>query len=146
MAGSLNKVTLIGRIGADPETRRMSSGDSVVNLRIATSETWRDKATGERKEKTEWHQVVSFNDHINKVIEAYARKGQLVYVEGSLQTRKWQDQNGNDRYSTETVLQKFRGEFQLLDKPDGAKAEPRSSYDKPRRDTAADLGDTEIPF
>jgi single-strand DNA-binding protein len=114
MAG-VNKVILVGNLGADPEIRRMPSGDPVVNLRIATSETWRDKNSGERKEKTEWHQVVIFNDNLAKVAEQYLKKGAKVYVEGALQTRKWQDQSGQDRYSTEVVLQKFRGELQMLD-------------------------------
>jgi single-strand DNA-binding protein len=115
MAGSVNKVILVGNLGADPEIRRLNSGDPVVNLRIATSETWRDKNSGERKEKTEWHNVVIFNDNLAKVAEQYLKKGMKVYVEGQLQTRKWQDQNGNERYTTEVVLQKFRGELQMLD-------------------------------
>ncbi|MEW9808155.1 single-stranded DNA-binding protein [Mesorhizobium sp. ZMM04-5] len=115
MAGSVNKVILVGNLGADPEIRRLNSGDPVVNLRIATSESWRDKGSGERKEKTEWHQVVIFNDNLAKVAEQYLKKGMKVYVEGQLQTRKWQDQTGQDRYTTEVVLQKFRGELQMLD-------------------------------
>jgi single-strand DNA-binding protein len=115
MAGSVNKVILVGNLGADPEIRRLNSGDPVVNLRIATSESWRDKGSGERKEKTEWHSVVIFNDNLAKVAEQYLKKGMKVYIEGQLQTRKWQDQTGNDRYSTEIVLQKFRGELQMLD-------------------------------
>ena len=115
MAGSVNKVILVGNLGADPEIRRLNSGDPVVNLRIATSESWRDKNSGERKEKTEWHQVVIFNDNLAKVAEQYLKKGMKVYIEGQLQTRKWQDQSGQDRYTTEIVLQKFRGELQMLD-------------------------------
>jgi single-strand DNA-binding protein len=115
MAGSVNKVILVGNLGADPEIRRLNSGDPVVNFRIATSESWRDKNSGERKEKTEWHNIVVFNDNLAKVAEQYLKKGMKVYVEGQLQTRKWQDQTGNDRYSTEVVLQKFRGELQMLD-------------------------------
>jgi single-strand DNA-binding protein len=115
MAGSVNKVILVGNLGADPEIRRLNSGDPVVNIRVATSETWRDKNSGERKEKTEWHNVVIFNDNLAKVAEQYLKKGMKVYVEGQLQTRKWQDQNGQDRYTTEVVLQKFRGELQMLD-------------------------------
>ena len=115
MAGSVNKVILVGNLGADPEIRRLNSGDPVVNLRIATSETWRDKMSGERREKTEWHNVVIFNDNLAKVAEQYLKKGMKVYVEGQLQTRKWQDQQGQDRYTTEVVLQKFRGELQMLD-------------------------------
>jgi single-strand DNA-binding protein len=114
MAGSVNKVILVGNLGADPETRRMPSGDPIVNLRIATSETWRDKQSGERREKTEWHQVVIFNDNLAKVAEQYLKKGMKVYIEGSLQTRKW-EKDGIERYSTEVVLQKFRGELQMLD-------------------------------
>jgi len=115
MAGSVNKVILVGNLGADPEIRRLNSGEPVVNLRIATSESWRDKNSGERKEKTEWHSVVIFNDNLAKVAEQYLKKGMKVYIEGQLQTRKWQDQNGNERYTTEVVLQKFRGELQMLD-------------------------------
>ncbi|MBB6259622.1 single-strand DNA-binding protein [Paenochrobactrum gallinarii] len=115
MAGSVNKVILVGNLGADPEVRRMSSGDPVVNLRIATSESWRDRQSGERREKTEWHSVVIFNENLAKVAEQYLKKGAKVYIEGALQTRKWQDQNGNERYTTEIVLQKFRGELQMLD-------------------------------
>jgi len=115
MAGSVNKVILVGNLGADPEVRRLNSGDAVVNIRVATSESWRDKNSGERKEKTEWHNVVIFNDQLAKVAEQYLKKGMKVYVEGQLQTRKWQDQTGNDRYTTEVVLQKFRGELQMLD-------------------------------
>ena len=110
----INKVILVGNLGADPEVRRMPSGDPVVNLRIATSETWRDKNSGERKEKTEWHQVVIFNDNLAKVAEQYLKKGAKVYIEGALQTRKW-EKDGIERYSTEVVLQKFRGELQMLD-------------------------------
>lgn len=115
MAGSVNKVILVGNLGADPEIRRLNSGDPVVNLRIATSESWRDKNSGERREKTEWHQVVIFNDNLAKVAEQYLKKGMKVYIEGQIQTRKWQDQQGQDRYTTEIVLQKFRGELQMLD-------------------------------
>jgi len=126
MAGSVNKVILVGNLGADPEVRRLQSGDPVVNLRIATSENWRDKNSGERREKTEWHQVVIFNDNLAKVAEQYLKKGMKVYLEGQLQTRKWQDQNGNDRYSTEVVLQKFRGELQMLD----SRGEGGGNYDR----------------
>ncbi|WP_455475242.1 single-stranded DNA-binding protein [Bartonella sp. B17] len=115
MAGSLNKVILIGNLGADPEIRRLNSGDQVANLRIATSESWRDRTTNERKERTEWHSVVIFNENLIKIVEQYVKKGSKIYIEGQLQTRKWQDQNGNDRYTTEIVLQKYRGELQMLD-------------------------------
>src|ERR1700759_2595479 len=114
MAG-LNKVMLIGNLGFDPEIRSLNSGDRVANLRLATSETWRDKSTGEPKEKTEWHRVVIFNDNLVKVAENYLRKGSKVYIEGALQTRKFQDQSGVEKFSTEIVLQKFRGELTMLD-------------------------------
>jgi single-strand DNA-binding protein len=115
MAGSVNKVILVGNLGADPEIRRLNSGDPVVNLRIATSESWRDKNSGERREKTEWHQVVIFNDNLAKVAENYLKKGAKVYIEGQLQTRQWEDQSGQKRYTTEIVLQRYRGELQMLD-------------------------------
>jgi len=115
MSGSVNKVILIGHLGRDPEVRRTNSGEPIVNLRIATSESWRDKASGERKEKTEWHSVVIFNENLARVAEQYLRKGSKVYVEGQLQTRKWSDQSGQERYTTEVVLQRFRGELVLLD-------------------------------
>lgn len=115
MAGSVNKVILVGNLGADPEIRRLNSGDPVVNLRIATGESWRDKSTGERREKTEWHNVVIFNDNLAKVAENYLKKGSKVYLEGQLQTRKWTDRDGNDRYTTEVVLQRYRGELTMLD-------------------------------
>jgi single-strand DNA-binding protein len=114
MAGSVNKVIIIGNLGKDPEIRTMGSGDKIANLRIATSETWRDKSSGERKEKTEWHQVVIFNENLVKVAENYLKKGSTVYIEGALQTRKWTDQQGVEKYSTEIVLQKFRGELTML--------------------------------
>lgn len=116
MAGSLNRVMLIGNLGADPEIRRTQSGDPVASFRIATSETWRDKNSGERKERTEWHSIVVFNDNLADVVEKYLKKGAKVFVEGQLQTRKWQGQDGIDRYTTEIVLTKFRGEIQMLDK------------------------------
>src|SRR6185436_15465431 len=114
MAG-VNKVILVGNLGADPEVRQLPSGDPVVNLRIATSESWRDKSSGERKEKTEWHKVVIFNENIAKVAEKYLKKGSKVYLEGQLQTRKWQNKEGQDQYSTEVVLQRFKSELVLLD-------------------------------
>ena len=119
MAGSVNKVILVGNLGRDPEVRRLSSGDPVVNFSIATSESWKDKASGERKEKTEWHNVVIFNENLAKVAEQYLRKGSKVYIEGQLQTRKWQDQQGVEKYSTEIVLQRFRGELTILDSRGG---------------------------
>src|SRR5579875_284821 len=114
MAGSVNKVIIVGNLGKDPEIRTLNSGDRVANLRIATSEQWRDKQSGERKEKTEWHQVVIFNDNLVRVAEQYLKKGSTVYIEGSLQTRKWTDQQGVETASTEIVLQKFRGELTML--------------------------------
>ena len=115
MAGSVNKVILVGNLGADPEVRNFQNGGKVVNIRIATSESWRDKASGERKERTEWHSVAIFNENLAKIAEQYLKKGSKVYVEGQLETRKWQDQSGADRYSTEVVLRAFRGELTLLD-------------------------------
>ena len=114
MAG-VNKVILVGNLGADPEVRKLGSGDPVVNLRVATSESWRDKASGERKERTEWHKVVIFNENIAKTAEKYLRKGSKVYLEGQIQTRKWQNKDGQDQYTTEIVLQRFRGEMIMLD-------------------------------
>ncbi len=114
MAGSVNKVILIGNLGKDPEIRTLGSGDRVANLRLATTETWRDKTSGERKEKTEWHSVVIFNDNIVKVVEQYVKKGSSVYVEGALQTRKWTDKDGQERYSTEIVIQRFNGQLTML--------------------------------
>ena len=157
MAGSVNKVILIGNVGADPEIRRTQSGAAIANLRIATSESWRDKNSGERKEKTEWHTVVVFNEGLTKIVEQYVKKGSKLYLEGSLQTRKWQDQSGNDRYSTEVVLQAFNGTLTLLDGPkgedrsggdyakasggEGRKKEPDGYGHQP-----ADFGDDDIPF
>ncbi len=115
MAGSVNKVILIGNLGRDPEVRSFQNGGKVCNLRIATSETWRDKATGERKERTEWHSVAIFNEPLAKIAEQYLKKGSKVYIEGQLETRKWQDQSGADRYSTEVVLRPFNGSLTLLD-------------------------------
>ena len=117
MAGSVNKVILVGNLGRDPESRSFQNGGKVVNLRIATSETWKDKNSGERKEKTEWHSVAIFNEGLANVAERYLRKGSKVYIEGSLQTRKWQDQQGNDKYSTEVVLQGFNAVMVMLDGP-----------------------------
>src|SRR3954470_23729038 len=158
MAGSVNKVILIGNLGADPEIRSLNSGDRVANLRIATSENWRDKSSGERKEKTEWHRVVIFNDNLVKVAEQYLRKGSKVYLEGQIQTRKWADQAGVEKFSTEIVLQKYRGELTMLDGrggdaeqgegggySGGFSSRPRNQSPPPREDFSADLDD-EIPF
>jgi single-strand DNA-binding protein len=119
MAGSVNKVILVGNLGRDPESRSFQNGGKVVNLRIATSDSWKDKNTGERKEKTEWHSVAIFNEGLANVAERFLRKGSKVYIEGALQTRKWQDQQGNDKYSTEIVLQGFNSVLTMLDGPGG---------------------------
>ena len=131
MAG-VNKVIIVGNLGADPEVRSFQNGGKVVNLRIATSETWRDKASGERKERTEWHSVAIFNEALGKIAEQYLKKGSTVYIEGQLETRKWQDQSGADRYTTEIVLRQFRGEVTLLGGRDGAArggSDDRGGYD-----------------
>lgn len=126
MAGSVNKVILIGNLGRDPEVRTFQNGGKVVNLRIATSETWKDRNTGERKEKTEWHSVAIFNEALGKIAEQYLKKGSTVYIEGQLETRKWQDQTGADRYTTEVVVKQFRGELTLLGGRDGGGAGSQS--------------------
>ena len=162
MAGSVNKVILVGNLGADPEIRTLNSGDRVANLRIATSETWRDRSSGERKEKTEWHRVVIFNDNLVKVAENYLRKGSTVYIEGAIQTRKYTDAQGVEKYSTEIVLQKYRGELTMLggrgDSAGGGgdyagassgggdfQSGGRAQGSGPRESFSADLDD-EIPF
>jgi single-strand DNA-binding protein len=155
MSGSVNKVILVGNLGRDPEIRTLNSGDKVANLNLATSETWRDRNSGERKERTEWHRVVIFNDNLVKVAENYLRKGSKIYIEGALQTRKYTDQSGAEKFSTEVVLQKFRGELTMLDgRGDGAREGgdaggfapgPRAGGSGPREDFSADLDD-EIPF
>jgi single-strand DNA-binding protein len=119
MAGSVNKVILLGNLGRDPEVRTAQNGDKIVNLNIATSETWKDRGTGERKEKTEWHRVVIFNPNLADIAERYLRKGSSVYVEGALQTRKWTDQSGQEKYTTEVVIGRFKGELTLLGGRDG---------------------------
>ena len=129
MAGSVNKVILIGNLGKDPEIRRTQDGRPIANLSVATSESWRDKATGERKEKTEWHRVVIFNEGLCRIAEQYLKKGSKVYLEGSLQTRKWQDQQGQDRYSTEVVLQGFNSQLTMLDKVGGGAGGEMSAPD-----------------
>ena len=115
MAGSVNKVILVGNLGRDPEVRNTQNGDPIVNMSLATSESWKDRTTGERRERTEWHRVVIFNENLGRIAQQYLRKGSKVYIEGQLQTRKWQDQSGQDKYSTEVVLQRFRGELTMLD-------------------------------
>ena len=119
MAGSVNKVILIGNLGRDPVVRRMGSGESVCSFSVATTESWRDKASGERKDRTEWHNVVIFNENLSKIAEQYLKKGSKVYVEGQLQTRKWADKDGAEKYTTEVVLQRYRGELTLMDSRGG---------------------------
>jgi single-strand DNA-binding protein len=149
MAGSVNKVILVGNLGADPESRSFNNGGKVVNLRIATSESWKDKNSGERKEKTEWHTVSIFSEGLAGVAEKYLRKGSKVYLEGQLQTRKWQDQSGGDRYSTEIVLQGFNAVLVLLDKNEGGPFQSQASSPSRDADRLAafdkDLDD-EVPF
>jgi single-strand DNA-binding protein len=156
MAGSVNKVILIGNLGRDPETRNMQDGNPVVNMSIATSESWRDKNSGERRERTEWHRVVIFNDKLAEIAQKYLRKGSTVYIEGQLQTRKWTDQAGQEKYSTEVVLQRFRGELTMLggrsDSTGGSDyasenemAPPAATADPIAGSTSNDLDD-EIPF
>ena len=158
MAGSVNKVILVGNLGRDPEIRSMQSGEEIAQLSLATSESWRDKASGERKEKTEWHRVVIFNENLVKVAKQYLKKGSKVYLEGQLQTRKWTDKDGAEKYTTEVVLQRYRGELTMLDGREGGGMGDsggassgmggggggggRSSGPAPKRD---DLDD-EIPF
>ena len=156
MAGSVNKVTLIGNLGRDPDVRRLTSGDPVVNLSVATSESWRDKASGERKERTEWHRVVIFNEHLARVAEQYLRKGSKVYLEGQLQTRKYTDKDGVEKYSTEVVLQRFRGELVMLDARGGgdggggggggAESPASAGAGETERSFTRDDLDDEIPF
>jgi len=133
MAGSVNKVILVGNLGRDPEVRSFQNGGKVVNLRIATSENWKDRTTGERKERTEWHSVAIFSEPLGRIAEQYLRKGSKVYIEGQLETRKWQDQSGQDRYTTEIVLRPYRGELTLLDSAGGSGGGGGgSSYDEDR--------------
>jgi len=150
MAGSVNKVVLVGNLGRDPEVRRLNSGDPVVNLSVATSETWRDKASGEKKERTEWHRVVIFNENLAKVAEQYLRKGSKVYLEGQLQTRKYTDKDGAEKYTTEVVLQRFRGELVMLDSrgDNGADRERPAlvGASEGSRSFAREDLDDEIPF
>ena len=157
MSGSVNKGILVGNLGRDPEIRTLNSGDRVANFSIATSETWRDRSSGERRERTEWHRVVIFNDNLVKVAESYLRKGSKVYIEGALQTRKFQDKSGAERETVEVVLQKFRGELTMLDgKGEGGGAReggdfggyssgPKQAASGPKETFSADLDD-EIPF
>ena len=148
MAGSVNKVIIVGNLGRDPEVRNFGNGGKVVNLRLATSENWKDKASGERKERTEWHSVAIFDEGLARIAEQYLRKGSTVYLEGQLETRKWQDQSGADKYSTEVVLRPFRSTLTMLGgKGDGAGEERRD--DRPQRQAPASrpsYEDDEIPF
>ena len=156
MAGSLNKVTLIGNLGADPEVRTMGNGKKVATFSLATTENWTDKSTSERKESTEWHRIVVFNEVLLRVVEDYVKKGSKIYLEGNLQTRKWQDQSGQDRYTTEIVVQNFRGTLILLDSR--GDSTPTISNDRPEplgqsnpevaqtTEAIADEFDDEIPF
>jgi len=159
MAGSVNKVILIGHLGRDPEVRNFQNGGKVCNLRLATSESWKDRQTGERRERTEWHSIAIFNEGLVRVAEQYTRKGSKIYVEGQLQTRKWQDQNGQDRYSTEVVLQGFGSTLTLLDRRDGGSSGSGGSasgggYDRspgygggpPPGGSGHNIDDDEIPF
>lgn len=156
MAGSINKVILVGNLGADPEIRATQDGREICNLRVATSESWKDKNTGERREKTEWHRVVMFNENLVRVARDYLRKGSKVYVEGQLQTRKWTDKDGVEKFSTEVVLQGFNGNLTMLDRPSdrgGSRESGGDSYGQdygapqPQRARVAEAAlDDEIPF
>ena len=157
MSGSVNKVILVGNLGRDPEIKHTQAGNLVVSLSIATSESWRDKASGERREKTEWHRVVIFNEGLAKVAEQFLKKGSKVYLEGQLATRKWQDQSGQDRYATEVILKAFRGQLELLDRSERAPAADEDSYGTPRQSQPSGAGapsqtsyagdlDDDIPF
>ena len=158
MAGSVNKVILVGNLGRDPEVRNMQSGDPIVHLNLATSESWKDRESGEWRERTEWHRVVIFNEHLVEIVEKYLRKGSKVYLEGQLQTRKWQDQSGQDRYTTEVVMNRYRGELTMLDSrrdaegagdygggAGGGRAPEPAGADRAPEPAGADLDD-EIPF
>ncbi len=157
MAGSVNKVTLIGNLGADPEVRHTQDGNPIVNLRLATNETWKDRQTGERRERVEWHRVVIFNENLGRIAQQYLKKGSKVYLEGQLQTRKWTDQSGQERYTTEVVLQRYRGELTMLDgrAEGGGFSSGSSNFDSGSRSGGgafesarggADDLDDEIPF
>lgn len=149
MSGSLNEVSLIGNLGADPEIKSTADGRSIANMRLATSESWREKSTGERKERTEWHRIVCFNDGLTKVIEQYVRKGSKIFVRGQLRTRKWTDNAGIEKYSTEVVLQGFNSQLLMLDRAGGESSsgggERQSASSQPHGAVKRDLDD-EIPF
>lgn len=142
MSGSVNKVIVVGRLARDPEVRNLTGGSKVANLTVVTNEQWKDKSTGERRESAEFHRVVIFNEHLADVAQKYLRKGSKVYIEGQLQTRKWQDQSGADRYSTEVVLQRFRGELTMLDSPSDA----REPAEQSSSGYGGDQLDDDIPF
>ena len=155
MAGSVNKVILVGNLGADPEVKSFASGGRIANLRVATSESWTDRTTNERRERTEWHSVVLDNDNLVRVAENYLRKGSKVYLEGQLRTRKWQDRDGNDRYTTEVYVGRFRGELVLLDRREGGAsggdygsrdAAPRAAPGGSQQPPAFDDMDDDVPF
>lgn len=158
MAGSVNKVILVGNLGADPEVKSFPSGGRIANLRLATSESWTDRNTGQRQERTEWHNVVIDNDNLVKIAEQYLRKGSKVYIEGQLRTRKWQDRDGNDRYTTEVHVGRFRGELTLLDRREGGMGSGGGDWEgergggrapagqRPAADPTDDFGDDEVPF
>ena len=145
MAGSVNRAILVGNLGADPEIRTTQDGRKIVNLKVATSESWKDKNTGERKERTEWHRVSIFSEGLASVAEKYLHKGSKVYIEGKIQTRKWTDQNGQDRYTTEIVVQGYGGTLVLLDRPQSSQNEQQPSQQQDQSSLTADLGD-DIPF
>jgi len=152
MSGSLNKVTLIGNLGSDPEIKAMQNGDKIVNLSIATSDRWKDKTTGEQRERTEWHRVVIFNDALGRIAEQYLKKGSTIYIEGQLQTRKWTDQqSGQEKYTTEVVLQRYRGEITMLGaRPDNSFSnQSQSSNEQTNQNQVSNIAsdfDDEIPF
>lgn len=139
MSGSLNKATIIGRLGKDPETKTFQNGGIVCNISLATSENWKDKATGERKEKTEWHRVAIFNEHIAKIVQSYCKKGDMIYIEGQIETRKWTDQSGVEKYTTEIVLRPFNGAMTILNSGKKSEGEKATSVNKPDNNE-------EIPF
>ena len=157
MSGSLNKVTLIGNLGSDPEIKAMQNGDKIVNLSIATSDRWKDKTTGEQRERTEWHRVVIFNDALGRIAEQYLKKGSTIYIEGQLQTRKWTDQqSGQEKYTTEVVLQRYRGEITMLGaRPDNSysnqsqSSNEQSNFQETNQNQVSNIAsdlDDEIPF
>lgn len=146
MAGSVNKVIIVGRLGKDPEIRATQAGKEIANLTVATSESWKDKQTGERKDKTEWHRVVIFNEGLVTVAKNYLRKGAQVYIEGALQTRKWQDQSGQDRYSTEVVLQAFNGVLTMLDSAKQEAPQQEPTYANKPAETVDEEFEDSIPF